>query len=62
MFIQNPNCEMCKHFKDAHGCLSRNHGGIRYCHYCLDVGKLRPFKYIECPGFPVEERKEKKCR
>lgn len=60
MFNQNPNCEKCGYYKNAYGMVNEHSHGIVFCHYLIDEGKIRPYKYNECPGYPIEEKKVEK--
>ena len=53
--------DTCKFWKSANGNLG-NQGGLKFCHYPLELGTLRPWPADECPGFPVEKGGNKNGR
>lgn len=51
--------DTCKFWKSANGNRG-NQGGLKFCHYPLELGTLRPWPASECPGFtePIKQKKK----
>lgn len=48
----------CRFWKSANGNYE-NRGGLKFCHYPIEMDELRPWPADECPGFPREKGENK---